>query len=234
MANDNMYQIIVKATDGTTATRTTEAKARELIVTVTVTNVDETPEFTNPPADRDFDEIEYDFTGTPDLVVATFTARDEESEDITWTLTGNDADDLTIAENSDGEGVVSFNSAPNFEMPAGTPADVMDPADNTYEITVVITDAIDSPNTDANQRTLDYVVTVLDVNERPDIEGVTDDAFTYTEVDFYFKPDNDTPDAVHTFTATDHDDGDTHSHGRYPETTPGTLPSAMRRVPKVS
>ena len=124
-ASDNLYQIIVRATDGTAAP-TLPPNTRDLPVTVTVTNVDETPEFTSPPADRDFDEIEYDFSGTPDLVVATFTARDEESEDITWTLTGNDAADLTIAENSDGEGVVSFNSAPNFEMPAGTPADAMD------------------------------------------------------------------------------------------------------------
>ena len=56
-------------------------------------------------------------------------------------------------------------------------------ADNTYEITVVITDATDMPNTDANQRTLDYVVTVLDVNERPDITE-----FLTTELDWTSAP----------------------------------------------
>ena len=204
LANDNKYQIIVKATDGTTDPNT-DPKTRELPVTVTVTNVDETPEFTNPPDNRDFPEIEYDFTGTPDLVVATFTARDEENEDLTWDLSGSDAPDFTITENMDGEGVVSFNAAPDFEMPAGTPADSMDPADNTYEFTVVITDATDPPNTDANEQTLDYVVTVTDVNERPDIVEITDDAVEFAEVDFY---STDTPATVHTFTATDYD-GDT-------------------------
>ena len=151
----NTYNINVVATDN-------HSKAETYAVTVTVTNVDETPEFTNPPADRDFAEIEHDFDGTPDLVVASFTARDEEMEDITWTLaSGGDSDDLSITENMDGEGVVSFNSAPNFEMStgSGTP-------NNVYEFTVVITDATASPNTDANERTYDYVVTVTDVNEK--------------------------------------------------------------------
>ena len=199
LASDNKYQITVKATDGTTVPNTAE-NTRELEVTVTVTNVDETPEFTNPPPDRDFPEIEYDFDGTPDLVVARFTARDEEMEDIAWALApGGDSDDLSITENPSGEGVVSFNSAPNFEMPtdSGTP-------NNVYEFTVVITDATAAPNTDANERTLDYVVTVTDVNERPDIRE--DTVADYSEVDFYF---TGTPTMVHTFTAVDYDAGDT-------------------------
>ena len=162
----NTYNINVIATDN-------HSKAKTYAVTVTVTNVDETPEFTNPPADRDFAEIEYDFDGTPELVVASFSARDEEMEDITWTLaSGGDSDDLSITENMDGEGVVSFNSAPNFEMSTGfgTP-------NNVYEFTVVIKDAIASPNTDANERTHDYVVTVTDVNERPDIDEDTVDDY---------------------------------------------------------
>ena len=100
-----------------------------------------------------------------------------------------------------GDGVVSFASSPNFEMPTrhagNTPGG--DP-DNTYEITVVITDAADP---DANQRTRDYVVTVTNVNERPDIDTVTGNTLGVTEVDFYF---TGTPAVVHTFTATDYDD----------------------------
>ena len=200
--NNNEYVFVVEATDDNTSVAPHNQKGT-FNVTVTVTNVDETPEFTNPPADKDFAEIEYDFDGTPNLVVATFTARDEEMEDITWTITGDDADDFSIVENSDGHGVVSFASSPNFEMPSGTPATPGGDPDNTYEITVEIEDATASPNTAANMRTLDYVVTVTDVNERPDIDEITDNALSYTEVDFYL---TDTPAVVHRFTATDYDD----------------------------
>ena len=190
---DNDYVVVVEADDNEGETNSVGT----FTLTVTVTNVDETPEFTNPPADRDFAEIEYDFDGTPDLVVASFTARDEEMEDITWILaSGGDSDDLSITENIDGEGVVSFNSAPNFEMSTGSGT-----TSNIYEFTVVITDATASPNTDANERTHDYVVTVTDVNEKPDIDEDTVD--DYPEVDFYFEG---TLSSVHTFTATDYDD----------------------------
>ena len=59
-------------------------------MTVTVTNVDETPEITNPPSDRSYAEIEYDSgsTATDIPIVATFSARDEEMQDITWISPG--------------------------------------------------------------------------------------------------------------------------------------------------
>ena len=199
---DNTYVFVVEATDDNTSVTPHNQKGT-FNVTVTVTNVDEAPEFTNPPDDTDFAEIEYDFDGTPNLVVATFTARDEEMEDITWTITGDDADDFSIVENSDGHGVVSFASSPNFEMPAGTPATEGGDPDNTYEFTVEIEDATVSPNTPARMRALEYVVTVTDVNERPDIDEITGNAISYTEVDFYL---TGTPAIVHRFTATDYDD----------------------------
>ena len=80
---DNVYNIIVEATDAS-PTR----NIREYPVTVTVTNVDETPVITNPPSDRSYAEIEYDSTATDIPIVATFTARDEEMQDITWDLSG--------------------------------------------------------------------------------------------------------------------------------------------------
>ena len=60
-------------------------------VVVTVTNVDETPEITTTAASHtapSFAEIEYDFTGTPTLEVATYAARDEEGQTISWSLSG--------------------------------------------------------------------------------------------------------------------------------------------------
>ena len=140
---------------------------------MTVTNRDETPEFTNPPADRSFAEIEHDAPGMPDLQVATFTARDEEDEDLRWSLEGADANDFVITENSDGEGVVSFASAPNFEMPegSGTTSDI-------YEFRVVVNDEADLVS---NGRGWDYVVTLTDVNERPEFIGQIPTSTAYDE-----------------------------------------------------
>ena len=113
---DNVYNIIVEATDAS-PTR----NIREFPVTVTVTNVDETPEITNPPSDRSYAEIEYDSgsTATDIPVVATFTARDEEMQDITWGLSGDDAGDFTITKDPNtGNGVITFKtSRPTSRFP---------------------------------------------------------------------------------------------------------------------
>ena len=163
---DNAYEIIVKARD-------TNSNTRDYPVVVTVTDQDETPEFTNPPADRPFAEIEHDAPGMPDLQVATFTARDEEDEDLRWSLEGADANDFVITENSDGEGVVSFASAPNFEMPEGSGA-----TSDIYEFRVVVNDEADLIS---NGRGWDYVVTLTDVNERPEFIGQIPTSTAYDE-----------------------------------------------------
>ena len=163
---DNAYEIIVKARD-------TNLNTRDYPVVVTVTDQDETPEFTNPPADRSFAEIEHDAPGMPDLQVATFTARDEEDEDLRWSLEGADANDFVITENSAGEGVVNFASAPNFEMPegSGTTSDI-------YEFRVVVNDEADLIS---NESGWSYVVTLTDVNERPEFIGQIPTSTAYDE-----------------------------------------------------
>ena len=169
---DNMYDIIVKATDASP-----EQNTREFPVTVTVTNVDETPEITNPPSDKSYAEIEYDSdsTATDIPIVATFTARDEEMQDITWALSGDDAGDFTITKDPNtGNGVITFDTPPNFEDPNDA-----DPG-NTYEFTVLATDTA-SPTT--NTGAWDYAVTVTDVNERPEFTGTPETSFTLDEHD---------------------------------------------------
>ena len=52
VAGDNLYQVIVKISDG--------PNTREYPMTVTVTNINETPGFTQPSTGRHADEIEYD------------------------------------------------------------------------------------------------------------------------------------------------------------------------------
>ena len=168
---DNVYNIIVKATDAS-PTR----NIREYPVTVTVTNVDETPEITNPPSDRSYAEIEYDSgsTATDIPSVATFSARDEEMQDITWDLSGDDAGDFTITKDPNtGNGVITFDIPPNFEVPDD------DDSLNTYEFTVLATDTASRTNTGA----WDYAVTVTDVNERPEFTGTPETSFTLDEHD---------------------------------------------------
>ena len=98
-------------------------------VTVTVTNVDETPEITTTGpthATPSFAEIEYDAM-TADLTVADYAARDEEdNQNITWSKAGTDAGDFTIDTNT---GVLSFAQRPNFEMPV----DGTTPPDNVLQ-----------------------------------------------------------------------------------------------------
>ena len=195
----NTYVIIVQATDNNAQGGKTGTKTGTFAVTVNVTNVDETPEITTTDPSHtapSFPEIEYDAT-TADLIVADYDARDEEAENITWSLTGNDAGDFTI----DSNGVLTFRNRPDFEMPTDRGADPPNP-DNVYEIVVKATDA----TPDANTRELGVTVTVTDVNERPDIDEDTVPSYVEVEYDFTgTRPD------IHTFTATDYDDMDTFS-----------------------
>ncbi len=184
--SDNEYVIVVEADDG-------QGGVGDFPVTVTVTNVDETPEITTTAASHtapSFMEIEYDATSA-DLTVADYEGRDEEGQTITWSRTGTDAGDFTINSST---GVLSFAQRPNFEMPADNGGD------NVYNVTVRARD------TASNTRELEVVVTVTDVNERPDIDENFNAPQTYMEIEYDFtgtRPD------VHTFTATDYDDGDT-------------------------
>lgn len=209
LAEDNKYQIIVKATDGTTAPNAV-AKVRELPVTVTVTNVNERPEFTTKETTHtapSFEEIEYhildaDLPATAKDVV-TYMARDEEGESITWSLGGADMADFSIGSSS---GVLSFVERPNFEMPEDSFTSPDTEGDNVYNIIVKATDGSTSVPNLANTTDLPVTVTVTDVNEAPDIEEVTGNALEFTEVDFYSA---DPPATVHTFAAVDYDDMDT-------------------------
>ena len=202
--SNNVYDIVVEATDDNT-TVTPHNQKGTFPVTVTVTNRDETPEVMGNET-PDFAEIEWDAT-TADLVVETYEARDEEGETITWTLSGDDAGDFTITKNAmSSTGVLSFRQRPDYEDPMGTPLNPTDDPDNTYHIIVRATDGNTSvPNL---TNVTDYEVTVTDVNERPDITEDFQPPQTYAEIEYDFS--GTLPD-VHTFTATDYDDGDTFS-----------------------
>ena len=93
-----------------------------ITVTIKVTNMDEMPDLEGEAPE------EYAENGTGD--VARFTAEDPEGESIIWSLTASgDSEDFSIE-----NGVLRFESAPDFENPADTGTN------NMYEVTVRASD----------------------------------------------------------------------------------------------
>ena len=146
---DNEYEITVRATDE-------GGEYDEMDVTIIVSDEDETPVITGP---TEFDYIE-NFHHT----AGTYDAADPEDDDITWTLLGDDAGLFTLTPQHEGASTahLSFRSAPDFE----TKLD--DDTNNVYEVTIQATDG----NPDHVQ-TLAVKITVIDVNESPEIAPIT-------------------------------------------------------------
>ena len=207
-STDNEYKVTVKVTDNGIPGNRGSTLSDTHVLTVNVTNVNEVPTITTTQATHVAPskmEIEYDDT-SPDLSVVTYEASDPDTQTgntLTWSIEGDDAGDFDI---DSGTGALTFQNPPNYEIPTGTPATPGDDPDNTYEITVKVRDngiPIDRSMGNQLEATLNVIVTVTDVNERPDISE--DTVPNYPEVGFYF---DGTPDMVHTFTATDYDDMD--------------------------
>ena len=111
------YEVTVIATDSFGASAT-------IIVTINVTDMDETPDVTG---EASIEHAEND-TGP----VATYTAADPEGTAIaSWSLDGDDVEDFSIA-----GGVLTFKKSPDFEDPKGGSAG----NSNMYSVTVQATD----------------------------------------------------------------------------------------------
>ena len=145
--------------NGETSTFTAPDTAAELVFTLTVTDNDGatnsdtvTITVTAPVIANTAPRITTAATqsvaeNTPTTTpVVTFAADDDESNTITWALTGADAGDFTLNAAS---GALTFNTAPNYETKS------------TYEIIVTATDD-GTPN---ESSTLDVTVTVTNENE---------------------------------------------------------------------
>ena len=155
---DNIYMIIVKATDGT--------YTDSLDVTVTVTDVDEVPTIEGDAT------IDYAENGTDD--VATYTAMDPEGAMITWSLAGTDAGVFDISNG----GVLTFKSSPDYEMPAN--------ADNTYMVTVKASAGADMDSLDVTVTVTDVdeeLTSISGPSNTDYAENGTDDVATYTAMD---------------------------------------------------
>ena len=144
-SGDNDYEVTVTASGG--------SLSGNLAVVVTVTNVDEPPTLmqTDPVVDEDAEkrtDIDNYLENRPATdVVATYSAADPEDEDISWSLSGVDRDDFTIA-----DGVLRFAASPDFEAPTDSNRN------NVYTVTVVASDGAKTASWSVN-------VTVKSVDE---------------------------------------------------------------------
>ena len=129
------YSVTVKADDNNGGTATID-------VTITVADVDE-PLTVHGQTSVGYPE-------NSDGQVATYSATDPDNDQITWSLSGDDAGDFSISNT----GELTFQTAPDHEAPAD------DNTDNRYELTVEASDG-------SVKGTLDVTVTVTDVNEPP-------------------------------------------------------------------
>ena len=105
------------------------------------------------------------------LELATYTATDDDDrteipvKELIWTLSGSDSDDFDIATTTvgcsnitrDDCAILSFKGAPNYESPKDAGGD------NTYNVTVVVTDS------NGDTVTHDVVVTIENVEENGEV-----------------------------------------------------------------
>ena len=148
-----MYEITVVAADGGGLRGTFE-------ITVTVTELNEGPVVSGTAT--------FTVNENQDLSGATYTASDPEAiagvtTTITWRVSGRDGGDFNIDRET---GALTFRTPPDYERPADSNRD------NEYEVTVRAYDG-------RNYGTFDVTVTVLAVNEGPEITGR--DTFSYRE-----------------------------------------------------
>ena len=120
--NDNVYDIIVTASDNTGGTADTDQA-----VAITVTGVnDNTPVFSSPATASVAENQRSAYTAV---------ATDADGDPLTYSLSGTDAALFTI---DPATGVVSFRTSPDFEMPGSADGD------NVYDITVTASDGDNS------------------------------------------------------------------------------------------
>ena len=133
---DNVYDIVVTASDGDNSTN------RDVAITVTDVN-DNTPSFTSA------DSVSVAENQTVDSVVYRAIATDGDGDDLTYRLSGTDAARFTI---DSATGEVRFIAPPDAENPddAG--------GDNIYNITVTASDGDNSTDHDV-------AITVTNVND---------------------------------------------------------------------
>ena len=161
--NDNVYDIIVTASDDTAGTTDTN---QAVAITVTDAN-DNAPVFSSPETATVAE------SPSAATVVYRAVATDADGDALTYSLSGTDATRFTIDPNT---GDVRFREAPDAENPGD------DDNDNVYDITVTASD-------DDNSTDHDVAITVTNINDNtpsftsPDSANVAEnETLAYTAV----------------------------------------------------
>jgi VCBS repeat-containing protein len=132
---NNAYRVEVTVSDGVNSSGNTQ--------TITVTNVDEGPTFTSANSASVAENT---------VLALDVNATDPEGSAVTFSITGGaDSGDFTINATT---GELSFNPAPNFELPADADTN------NIYVVQVTATDGVNPVNQTVT-------ITVTNVNEAP-------------------------------------------------------------------
>lgn len=136
---DNIYLVVVTATDGA-------ANATSQTLSVTITNVNESPVISNNGSAVTFAVSLAENTSS----VATFSGVDVDSgTTLTFGVSGTDAADFTIGSSN---GVLVFAQRPDFELPADSDAN------NVYIVAVILSDG-------ALSDTQTLTITITDTSE---------------------------------------------------------------------
>ena len=159
---DSVYELVVQVTDGQDADGNPDNSVDATInVTITVTGVNEPPEFDHSVIELEIAENTEANTGIGDPVAAI----DPESTELAYSLAGADSELFTI-DASTGQISVGEETALDFESPADSDGD------HVYEIVVQVTDNTDSGGNvdDSVDAEIGVNITVTDVNEPPEFE----------------------------------------------------------------
>ena len=159
---DNIYELVVQVTDGQDADGNPDNSVDATInVTITVTGVNEPPEFDHSVIELEIAENTEANTGIGDPVAAI----DPESATLTYSLSGADSNLFDIGPLS-GQISVGAETELDYESPADSDGD------HVYEIVVQVTDNTDSGGNvdDSVDAEIGVNITVTDVNEPPEFE----------------------------------------------------------------
>ena len=175
-------------------------------VTVTVQDLNEPPTVTGDAA------LSYPENTATTKVLDRYTATDPERRQVTWSLSGTDADDFRIDASS---GNLLFDGTPDYEAAADSGGN------NVYDIQVVATDDGNLNDGTVSQRgalsaSFDVTITVTDVNEPPTVTGDADaavDENTETFTRTYFASDPDGAASTFTWSLSGADRGDFNMDG---------------------
>ena len=178
---NNTYSLTVKVKDNHSGNLTDT-----LNVVVTVNDVNETPVISGGAmpsfAEIEFDVVRMDLTLADLTVTGSFEFYDDDGDDVTWSVSGDDGGHFDITKNSDGSSFIHFkNASPGTDLkPANFEVPVDMSSANDYDI---VLQARDDNSMGALTGTFAVTVTVTQVDETPEITSLNP-THTFPEIEY--------------------------------------------------